>query len=222
MQQPAQPISGIHNHPLYLTPFVGREAEMAAVARLLADPDRRLVTLVGPGGIGKTRLGLQVAAGLLQDFPDGVWLVELAGLPDPALLPQAIASALGLRDPPDRPLLESLQAHLELRRLLLVLDNCEHLLEACTLIVTALLAACPLLQIMATSREPLHIAGEVTWTVSPLSLPDPDHLPPLKSLANYEAIQLFVDRAKRAFPAFTSPLSTARGGGILTLADRHR
>jgi len=203
MRQHAQPISGIHNLPLYLTPFVGREAEMAAVARRLADPDRRLVTLVGPGGIGKTRLGLQVAAGLLQDFPDGIWLVELATLPDPALLPQSIASALGLGDLPDRPLMDSLKAHLEPRRLLLVLDNCEHLRDACTLIVTALLAACPLLRILATSREPLHIAGEVTWTVPPLSLPDPDHLPPLENLANYEAIQLFVDRAQRAFPGFT-------------------
>ena len=209
MQQPAQPISGIHNHPLYLTPFIGREAEVAAVARLLTDPDCRLVTLVGPGGIGKTRLGLQVTAGLLHHFPNGIWLVELASLPDPALLPQAIASALGLRDPADRPLMESLKAHLEPRRLLLVLDNCEHLLDACARIVAALLSACPLLRIMTTSREPLQIAGEVTWLVPPLSLPDPDHLPPLESLANYESIQIFVDRAQRTFPAFTLTLHNA-------------
>lgn len=203
MQQPTQPIFEIHNHPLYLTPFVGREAELDAVTRLLVDPDRRLVTLVGPGGIGKTRLGLQVAAKLLQQFPDGIWLVELAALPDPALLPQAVASALGLREQPDRHLLETLTAHLEPRRLLLVLDNCEHLLDACARTVAALLTACPLLRIMTTSREPLQIAGEVTWLVPPLSLPDPDHLPSLEGLARYEAIQLFVDRAQRAFPAFT-------------------
>jgi predicted ATPase/DNA-binding CsgD family transcriptional regulator len=203
MQQSEQSIFEIHNYPLYLTPFVGRETELAAVTRQLTDPDHRLVTLVGPGGIGKTRLGLHVAAGLLHHFPDGIWLVELAALSDSALLPQAIASALGLRDPPDRPLMESLKAYLEPRSLLLVLDNCEHLRDACTVVVTALLAACPLLRIMATSREPLHIAGEVTWLVPPLSLPDPEHLPPVESLANYESIQLFVDRAQRAFPAFT-------------------
>ncbi len=203
MQQSAQSISGIHNHPLYLTPFVGREADLAAVASVMADPECRLVTLIGPGGIGKTRLGLQVAARLLHQFPDGIWLVELATLSDPALLPQAIAAALDLRDPPARPLLETLTAHLEPWRLLLVLDNCEHLRDACARVVTALLAACPLLRIMTTSREPLHIAGEVTWLVPPLSLPDPDRLPPLEILVNYEAIRLFADRARRAFPAFT-------------------
>jgi len=202
-QQLSQSISRIHHHPLYLTPFVGREAELADVARLLADPACRLLTMVGAGGVGKTRLGLQVATELLQRYPDGVWLVELAVLSDPALVPQAVASALGLRDLPDRPLMETLVAHLEPRDLLLILDNCEHLLDACTRLAHALLAACPNLCIMATSRESLHIAGEVTWPVDPLSLPDLEHLPPLEDLLSYEAVRLFVERAENALPSFT-------------------
>ncbi len=192
-----------HNLPVQLTRFIGREREKAEVSRLLTTA--RLLTLTGPGGCGKTRLALEVAAGLskAQVYPAGVWLVELASLLDPALLPQAVGSALDVREAPGQSFMETLTAALQSRRLLLLLDNCEHLSEACAQLADALLRACPHLRLLATGREPLHIAGEVTWLVPPLSLPDPQHLPPLDDLAQYEAVQLFLDRAAAALPAFT-------------------
>ncbi len=195
--------SGLDNLPLHLTPFVGRDRERDELARLLADPVRRLLTLVGPGGIGKTRLGLQVAAELLPLHPDGVWLVQLADLSEPALVLQAVASELNVREQPDRPLLETLAFRLGPMHILLVLDNCEHLLDSCARLAHSLLAACPGLRILATSREPLHVAGEVSWLVPPLSLPDVKDLPSVEDLAGYEAIQLFVDRAQAVVPSFT-------------------
>jgi predicted ATPase/DNA-binding CsgD family transcriptional regulator len=203
MKQTLKSASETHNLPLYLTPFVGREAELAELARLMADPDRRLLTLVGPGGIGKTRLGIRLATELLPQHRDGVWLVEFAALSDPALVPQVVASALGVSEQPERPLSETLVASLKTRHLLLVLDNCEHLLDACGQLAHSLLAASPTLRIMATSREPLHVAGEVHWLVPPLSLPDPERLSSLENLVRYEAVRLFVDRAKAVFPSFT-------------------
>jgi predicted ATPase/DNA-binding CsgD family transcriptional regulator len=195
--------SAIHHQPLYLTPFIGRGAELDEVARLLADPARRLVTLVGPGGIGKTRLAVKVATQLLPGYGDGVWLVDLAPLCDAELVPQTAASALGVRGVVDRPVLEALVAHLETKDLLLVLDNCEHVLDACSQFASSMLATCPNLHILATSREPLHISGEVTWQVSPLSCPETDPLPALEQLLTYEAVRLFVDRAQSALPGFT-------------------
>jgi predicted ATPase/DNA-binding CsgD family transcriptional regulator len=203
MQQPSPPETGPHTLPLYLTPFVGREAERADIARRLSDPACRLLTLVGPGGIGKTRLAVEVARDALARCSDGVWLVDLAGLTNPELVPQAVASALGLRETPERPPLETLVAYFQTGRRLLVLDNCEHLLQACTRLAQVLLAACPDLCILATSREPLHIAGEVVRPVPPLSLPDPERLPSPENLLQYEAAKLFVDRAQSVYPAFT-------------------
>src|SRR5262249_2794668 len=144
-----------HNLPLPLTSFVGRGRELAEVGRLLAA--ERLVTLTGAGGVGKTRLALRAAADGLDRFPDGVWLVDLAPLADGALVPQAVAAAVGVREAPGRPLVATVTDALRPRRLLLVLDNCEHLLDACARLADALLRACPHLRVLATSREALGV-----------------------------------------------------------------
>jgi non-specific serine/threonine protein kinase len=158
--------------------------------------DARLVTLGGPGGCGKTRLALAVAQEMVESFEGGVWWVELASLSDPKLVPGALASALGVREVADRSPTEVLVEHLETRKTLLVLDNCEHLVEGCAALADALLRACPELEILATSREPLRIGGEAVGMVPSLSFPDPLRLPPAAELANYEAVRLFVERAK--------------------------
>jgi predicted ATPase/DNA-binding CsgD family transcriptional regulator len=189
--------------PVQPTPFVGRRQELDSLAALLAAPDCRLVTLVGPGGIGKTRLSLQVATGLHEVYPDGIFLVDLAGISDPALVAQTVMSALGLRDDAQRSSLETLSAALRDKRLLLTLDNCEHLLDACAELARGLLTSCPQLSILATSREPLHTAGEIIWEVPPLSLPALEQLPPPDDLLSADAVTLFVDRARRVLPTFT-------------------
>ena len=173
----------VNNLPLELSSFVGREREIAEVKRLLAE--HRLLTLTGPGGCGKTRLALEVAADLVEGFKDGAWLVELASLSDPALVPQAVASVLGVREQPGRSLTKTLFNHLKPKELLLVLDNCEHLVEACAELAEALLRTCPSLRILATSREALGTAGETRWLVPSLSLPDPHYLPPVEELPQY-------------------------------------
>ena len=190
----------LHNLPVQLTSFVGRENERAAVRTLLAE--HRLVTLSGPGGIGKTRLALQVAAGLLPDCPHGVWLVDLAPVADAALVPRAVASALGVREAPGRPLPATLADALRLRRLLLVLDNCEHLADVCARLADALLRACPELRLLATSREALGIAGEVIWRVPSLAVPDLRQPGPVEAPTGYAAVRLFRDRAVAVQPAF--------------------
>ena len=190
-----------NNLPHYLTSFIGREREMAEVKRLLATT--HLLTLTGPGGCGKTRLALQVAADLLEEFASGVWLVELAALSDPALVPQVVASALGVREEPDRPLLATLSDYLQPKRLLLVLDNCEHLIGACTHLAAALLQGCPNVKILALSWEVLGIPGEATYHVPTLSLPDLRRLPSLEHLTQYESVRLFIERATDALPTFT-------------------
>src|SRR6185437_13046772 len=146
------------NLPLSLTSFVGREREQAALRQALTET--RLLTLTGSGGCGKTRLALQVAATLSPSYPDGTWLIELAALSDPNLVPQAVASVLGVREMPGRPLLTRLIDFLRPRSVLLLLDNCEHLVVACAELTEALLRVCPQLTIMATSREALGISGE--------------------------------------------------------------
>jgi predicted ATPase/DNA-binding CsgD family transcriptional regulator len=186
--------------PHYLTPFIGRRKEVAEIGRLLAE--RRLITLTGPGGSGKTRLAIEVAAGLEVDFPDGIWFVELAELTEPALISQAVAKALGLRETPRQSLVESLVQFLHPRRALLLLDNCEHLLEACAHLVRDLLPKCPDLHILATSREGLRLAGEMVWSVPLFSLPPLTPLSP-DNVVRFEAAALFVERAKAVASDFT-------------------
>ena len=194
-----------NNLPVQLTSFIGREREMAEVKRLLAST--RLLTLSGTGGTGKTRLSLQVAAELLDTFPDGVWFVEFATIDDPTLVVETVAAALDLRQEADRPLVSTLTAFLRSRHLLLILDNCEHVVAACARLAEALLRAAPHLRILASSREPLGIAGETAWPLPPLSLPDhwreitagPDAI---ERLAQFEAVRLFIERATLARPAF--------------------
>lgn len=190
-----------NNLPILLTSFVGREKEIREIKETLGNA--RLVTLTGAGGSGKTRLSLEVAAEILdlQQFENGLWFVELAPLSDPALLPQTVATTLGVREEPGRPVFNSLMDDLRDKKLLLILDNCEHLIEACAKLAEQLLRACPHLKILASSREALGIAGEIPYRVPSLSLPDPLHLSAL-TLANYEAARLFIDRAMTLQPTF--------------------
>jgi predicted ATPase/DNA-binding CsgD family transcriptional regulator len=185
---------------LELSSFVGRENELAEVKRLLRET--RLLTPTGSGGCGKTRLALAVASELLEWFEDGVWMVELAPLAEPSLVAQAVASTLGVREQPGRSLTETLSDYLASKKVLLVLDNCEHLIEACAKLAESLLRSCPELRVLATSREALGIAGEVAWPVPSLSLPDLRRVPEADSLSRYEAARLFVERARAVKPDF--------------------
>src|SRR5579859_3989430 len=184
-----------NNLPLPLTSFVGREREIAAFTRLLGEA--RLLTLTGAGGAGKTRLALQVAAGVVEDFPDGVWVAELAPLADAALVPQTVATACGVPETPGRPILESLVEYLRPRRVLLVLDNCEHLLEGCAALVHQLLAQCTQVSVLSTTRQPLGVTGELTFVVPSLPVPSEQDLAeaanPRQLYQHFGAIQLFVD-----------------------------
>ncbi len=184
---------------LELTSFVGRERELVEIKRLLSAS--RLVTLVGPGGAGKTRLALEVAADLIEKFTHGAWLIELAPLSDPAVIVQVVATIFGVREM-GRPLLDSLVDYLRTRDLLLVLDNCEHLIAAAAHTAHTLLRACPGLRIMATSREALGTAGEVVYRVPSLSMPDPRHVVSLDQLTQFDATRLFVERAAISSPQY--------------------
>ena len=177
--------------PAQLNSFVGREQEVGRVKELLAET--RLLTLTGAGGVGKTRLALRVAADLARALPDGVWLVELAALADGALVATHVANALGLEDQPTRGALETSIEFLRTRSALLVVDNCEHLIDACAVLCETILSACVNVRILATSREPLRIPGETTWRVPSLGLADDAH-------ASGEAVRLFIDRARSAAP----------------------
>jgi non-specific serine/threonine protein kinase len=189
-----------NNLPSALSSFVGREQVLAEVRRLLEDT--RLLTLTGAGGCGKTRLALAAAEEQVEAFEDGVWLVHLAPLSDPSLVPQAVASTMGVREQPGRPLTETLSAYLASKRMLLVLDNCEHLVEACAELAESLLRWCPDLRVLATSREALGIAGEVAWSVPSLSLPDIRRMPDVESLPGCESARLFVERTKAVKSTF--------------------
>jgi predicted ATPase/DNA-binding SARP family transcriptional activator/DNA-binding CsgD family transcriptional regulator len=184
-----------HNLPISRTSFVGREREMLEVRRLLAMTG--LLTLTGTGGCGKTRLALEVARDLVGAYPDGVWLVELGPLSEEALVPQAVARALGVREQPGWPITSTLVEASKSKEMLLVLDNCEHLVEACAHLVETLLLSCPNLRILATSREALNIPEETTWLVPSLSLPDPRRQPTVGELETYGSARLFVERARR-------------------------
>jgi len=183
-----------------LTEFVGRRAELARVRDALAGA--RLVTLTGPGGIGKTRLALQVAAGVGRAFRDGAWLAELAGLRDPGLLVGEVARSLGLSDKSARWAVASLADHLQTRQVLLVLDGCEHLADACAVMTDALLRGCPGLRIIATSRHVLAVAGEVTIAVPPMTVPAEDGPAGVEGLLGYEAVRLFAGRGAAVLPGF--------------------
>jgi len=190
---------GRHNLPVQLTSFVGRDQELAEVKKLLQDT--HMLTLTGPGGTGKTRLALQLAANVLETFSNGVWLVELAPLTDPMLVTQTIASMLGVREQPGRTILDALTDYVRAKNMLLILDNCEHLIEVCAKLADSLLRAAPRLKILATSREALGIAGETAYRVPSLPLPSPQ-LHDLNVLAQNDCVHLFVDRALAAYPSF--------------------
>ncbi|MEU8780814.1 LuxR C-terminal-related transcriptional regulator [Streptomyces sp. NPDC048637] len=187
--------------PAEVTSFVGRRSELRSARHLLTRT--RLLTLTGAGGIGKTRLAIRLASEVRRSFPGGAWVVDLAPLEDGDLLAQTVLAALGFDHDATRPALSALAGHLADRQLLLVLDNCEHLLDPCALLTHTLLAAAPGLQVLATSRQALGIDGECLLAIEPLSTPAPDRLPPPDSEARYEAVQLFADRAAAVLPAFT-------------------
>jgi len=196
-----------HNLPYPLTSFVGREQEIAQLQELLTA--NRLVTLTGAGGAGKTRLAIEVASRLTDAFADGVWLVELAALSDPRLVPQAVAQALEVKEQPTRPVIETLGDYLASKKLLLVLDNAEHLLEGCVQFVDLILRHSPDVAILVTSRERLGMAGELTYRVPSLMVPGPrDNVAPDALLA-YEGVRLFVDRARLLRPHFSVTLENA-------------
>ena len=183
------------NLPIPLTSFVGRQQEIAQVKMLIENA--RLLTLTGAGGCGKTRLAVQVVTELAaQDrFKHGVWWIDLAALSDPALVTQSVAMVFNLSESPGTPLIAVLTDYLRVKELLLVVDNCEHLLGACAQLIGTLLSACPKLQIVTTSREALNISGETVWRVPSLALPDTTRIPPLAQLRQFDAIQLFAERA---------------------------
>jgi len=190
-----------NNLPAQLTSFIGRKQELADVKKLLHDA--HMLTLTGPGGTGKTRLSIQAAGEALDQYPNGVWLVELAPILDPLLVPRTTAIAVGLRDEPQRPVIDMLCDYLREKQMLIILDNCEHLVEACAHMADRLMHAAPKARILASSREALGIAGEVTYQVPSLGLPDLEHLPSIESLSQYEAVKLFIDRAAAVVSTFT-------------------
>src|SRR5919106_6666153 len=183
------------NLPAELTSFVGRRRQLQDVKASLAAA--RLVTLVGPGGVGKTRLALRSATGLRRGIPDGAWMVELAGLRDVELVTKAVMTSLGLRDESSRWPVSRLIDHVGTKRLLLVLDNCEHLVDACAVLADALLREAPGLRILATSRQPLGVPGEIVIQVDPLSVPDTNGRMAPGGIAQSEAITLLVERANQ-------------------------
>jgi predicted ATPase/DNA-binding SARP family transcriptional activator len=181
-----------HNLPAPRSSLVGREQELTEVEKLLARG--RLVTIVGPGGVGKTRLAVEVAHRQRCERSDGVWLAELASLSDPNLVVQAVASAMDVRERPGQDIVDTLASSVQHRQLLLVLDNCEHVVEAAAALVDLLLRSAPTLRVLATSREPLRIEGESVWTAQPLAVPPDDNHPP-EALMEFDAVRLFVERA---------------------------
>jgi predicted ATPase len=198
-----------NNLPSPLTRLIGREVELANSWQLLMRDEIRLLTLSGPAGTGKSALSLQLARNLMDSFPDGVFLVQLAPLLEPRLVPQTIAEALGIKEESDRPLIESLKNELRERRILLLLDNFEHVVLAAPQ-VADLLLACPNLKLLVTSRETLRVRGEREFPVAPLKLPDLTNLPTVEALSQNAAVALFVDRAQAANPDFELTKENAR------------
>lgn len=205
-----------HNLPLQSTRFFGRTADLTTLHERLAE--WRLVSLTGAGGVGKTRLALRYAEAHLEDFAQGVWLVELAPLSQSSLVPQTVAMAVGVRDIPGRPMRETLVEALRERQMLLLLDNCEHVLDACAELAEALLGTCPHLKILATSREAMAIAGEAVLPVPPLPFPDPQRLPALAAMAGYDAISFFLDRVRAHLPGYR--LEARNAGAVARICQR--
>lgn len=189
-----------NNLPLQLTSFIGREHEIDEIKDLLRSA--RLVTLTGAGGTGKTRLGMEIAKQMGEQFPEGVWLIDFAVLPEPNLILQAITTALGVREEPKRSLIQTLTDHLRSKKLLLLFDNCEHLVAACAQVADTLLQVCPRLQILATSREALGLTGEHQYYVPTLTIPPPDSELVMENLNQSESVRVFLDRAVLVRPAF--------------------
>jgi hypothetical protein len=211
----------LNNLPLQPTPLVGREKEVSEVCNLLLRGEAtRLLTLTGPGGIGRTRFALQAAADLLDDFPDGTYFVALATLTEAELFFSAVAETLGVREVGEQPLKESLKDYLNERRMLLLVDNFEQVLGAAPA-VTELLAGTPGLKVLATSRAPLRLYGEHEFPVPPLTLPDLERPPPLDRLTQYEAVGLFVERAQAVKPDFAITNESAPAVAEICEAD-HR
>jgi len=204
-------VAAAHNLPRQLTSFVGREGQIAELERLIGGA--RMLTLTGPGGVGKSRLALEVAARVVDHFADGVWQVELAPLVDPQLVPREIASVLEIRESGSAPLVETLVASLARRCVLLVLDNCEHLLAGCAALAERLLRDCPELRILTTSRQVLSVHGEIAWQVPPLTLSIPG-----RPVTDSEAVRLFVDRASAASNSFD--MSDATAPGVVDVCHR--
>ena len=205
-----------NNLPQQLTSFIGREHELAEVRRQLRQA--RLLTLVGVGGLGKSRLSLQVAAEALDAYPDGVWFVELAPVTDSRLVPQAVASVLGVKEDAGRPVLDALLKFIHDRRLLVVLDNCEHLAQACADLARKLLEAAPHVTILATSRERLNIAGEKAYPLAPFPVPLPQQRLTPEALAQFASVRLFCERAASAQPDFEITVDNA--GAVAEICHR--
>ncbi|MGI8876873.1 MAG: helix-turn-helix transcriptional regulator [Egibacteraceae bacterium] len=201
-------VTGVpHNLPAVPSSFLGRDRDVAGVADLLAEA--RLVTITGPAGMGKTRLAVETATRVAEGYPDGAWLVELAALREDAGVAAAVASTLSLAKEVGRPTPETLAAALRERKMLIVLDNCEHLVQACAQLAAALVTTCRGVSLLATSQEPLTTAGERVWDIEPLSLPPPDVTDDLEILGASEAVRLFCDRARAQKRTFSLPADTA-------------
>jgi len=205
-----------NNLPLQPTTFLGREDQVTRIVDLLRRDDVRLLTITGPGGVGKTRLALQAAADQLEDFPDGVWFVDLIVLDDPALVPSVIAGILGVREEGSG-IANRLAAMLAEKQLLLVLDNFERVVDAASA-VADLLARAPGVKVLTTSRTPLHAYGEREFPLPPFPMPDPAHLPPVETLSQYEAVRLFIERAQAVKPDFA--VTTANAPAVAEICSR--
>jgi class 3 adenylate cyclase len=208
---PLRTLDAYHNNlPPQPTPLIGREKEVAEVCQRLSRPEVRLLTLTGPGGTGKTRLALQAAAELTQEFDEGVFFISLAAIRDPQLVVGVVAGTLGVKEEGGQPLLESLEYYLGEKRMLLLVDNFEQVLEAAPM-VTEMLSAAPNLKVLATSRILLRLYGEHEYAVPPLGLPDPQRPPSVETLTHYEAVRLFLERsqASRADFSVTSDNASA-------------
>ena len=207
-----------NNLPVQLTNFIGREEELKHSKRLLKDT--RLLTLTGSGGAGKTRFSLQAGADLIDDFENGVWLAELAAVSDPDTLDIVLMNALGLKEEPNKTPEDILTDHLKDKELLIILDNCEHLIIACAELTERLLSACPRLKIIATSREALNCSGEQTYRIPPLSQPDLNSNDTPEDLMRYESVRLFIERAIAVNPKFRVTNSNAPAmAGICSRLD---